>query len=315
MVKTKVQDLAGEFGVPTEQLMTLLKDMHVVARGPLQPLDDAQVAAVRLRWEREKRKQAAAPDEPKKPKRRSPKAAAAPEAPVAEALVSPEIKPSKRRRTAAEVAESEAVAVAEKAAHDAILDLEKPIQFERIDTPAAPPVPVVSIQERAKALFKEPAPPSADEPAAEPEPVEPPPPPAAAPGGGAPVASDSTPASPGVGAGARSQRASPSAVRTAAGYPAAGRTAPGVQLRRRPEPRSAPGRSWCTPERPSGCRKPARSIQSSRQSAASRLASPGRSSGTGRAAEPRRPPGPTRCTGRTSSPDVRARRTSPFRPG
>ncbi len=177
MVKTKVQDLAGEFGVPTEQLMTLLKDMHVVARGPLQPLDEAQVAAVRLRWEREKRKQATAPDEPKKPKRRSPKATAAPEAPVAAALVSPEIKPSKRRRTAAEVAESEAVAVAEKAAHDAILDLEKPILFERIDTPAAPPVPVVSIQDRAKALFKEPAPPSADDPAAEPEPVEPPPPP------------------------------------------------------------------------------------------------------------------------------------------
>lgn len=49
MVKTKVQDLAGELGVPTEQVMSLLKDMHVQARGPQSSLEDDQVAALRVR--------------------------------------------------------------------------------------------------------------------------------------------------------------------------------------------------------------------------------------------------------------------------
>ena len=170
MVKTKVQDLASEFGIPSEQLMGLLKDMHVAARGPLQPLDDSQVAAVRLRWEREKRKLAAQPDEPKKPKRRTTKAAAeaAPVAPVPT-----EAKPSKRRRTAAEVAESEAAIQAEAdriAAETPVLDLEKPVLFEHIETPS---VPMPTLDERARALFKDPPVRSADEPveaAREPEP-------------------------------------------------------------------------------------------------------------------------------------------------
>ena len=75
MVKTKVQDLAGELGIATEQLMTLLKDMHVFARGPQSSLEVDQIAAVRVRWEREKRKQRA--EEPAKPKRRVAKKAAA----------------------------------------------------------------------------------------------------------------------------------------------------------------------------------------------------------------------------------------------
>ncbi|MDX2057279.1 MAG: translation initiation factor IF-2 [Gemmatimonadales bacterium] len=189
MVKTKVQDLASEFGVPTEQLMSLLREMHVVARGPLQPLDDAQVAAIRLRWEREKRKQAAAPEEPKKAKRRTTKATKAAETAAPAAEASTEAKPAKRRRTAAEVAESEAAqAEADKAALEAQgLDLEKPLVFERIIE--APSAPMPTLEERARALFKELPPPSAEEaeaaPPAEPEPpaepvvakVAPPPPP------------------------------------------------------------------------------------------------------------------------------------------
>ncbi len=177
MVKTKVQDLASEFGIPNEQLMGLLKEMHVVARGPLQPLDDSQVAAVRLRWEREKRKQATQPDDAKKPKRRTTKAAAAAAVAAAEAApVAPaagDAKPAKRRRTAAEVAESEALIQAEAdrvAAETPILDLEKPVHFERVET-AVGPMP--TLDERARALFKDPPVRSEDEPpeaAAEPEP-------------------------------------------------------------------------------------------------------------------------------------------------
>src|SRR5262245_28665018 len=96
--------------------MVLLKDMHVFARGPQSSLEDDQIAAIRVRWEREKRKQRT--EEPAKPKRRTTKKAAAavpePEAPSKDAG-----KPSKRRRTAAEVAEVEAQHEAERQAEAA----------------------------------------------------------------------------------------------------------------------------------------------------------------------------------------------------
>jgi translation initiation factor IF-2 len=150
VVKTRVQDLATEFGVGPEQLIGLLKDMHVTVRGPQSSLEDAQVAAVRLRWEREKRKHAPAPDgEPKKTKRRSTKVEAAPP-PVQE-----EVRPTKRRRTAAEVAESEALqAEADKAAQEApAFEIEKPL-FEKLELPPTG-VPMPTIEERARAIFKD----------------------------------------------------------------------------------------------------------------------------------------------------------------
>src|SRR6266545_11734 len=104
--------------------------MQVVARGPQSTLEDAQVAAIRLRWEREKRKQAAQ-DAPKKAKRRTPKAEAAPASPVVES------RPTKRRRTAAEVAESEAqlAAEAERAAAEEVVpfELQRPTLPEWIE--------------------------------------------------------------------------------------------------------------------------------------------------------------------------------------
>ena len=171
MVKTKVQDLAGELGIPSEQLMVLLKDMHVFARGPQSSLEDDQIAAVRVRWEREKRKQRA--EEPAKPKRRATKKAAVvaePEAPAKEAG-----KPSKRRRTAAEVAEVEALHEAERqaeaAAAAAAFDLERPT-FKEPELPEVTGQPMPTIEERARALFKD-LPPLPIE--AEAEPVEAPP--------------------------------------------------------------------------------------------------------------------------------------------
>ena len=64
MVKTRVHDLAAEFAVSAEQLMTMLKDMNIFARTHMSALEDAQVSAIRVRCEREKRKLALASAEP-----------------------------------------------------------------------------------------------------------------------------------------------------------------------------------------------------------------------------------------------------------
>jgi translation initiation factor IF-2 len=149
VVKTKVQEIASELGVAPEQLMTLLKEMHVFTRGPQSSLEDDQVAALRVRWEREKRKQKQEPG--KKPKRRSAKAAAAEPA----AAVSEPARPSKRRRTAAEVAEVEAQQEQERLAEAAAaFDLERP-SLERLELPEPTGLPMPTIEERARALFKE----------------------------------------------------------------------------------------------------------------------------------------------------------------
>jgi translation initiation factor IF-2 len=140
VVKTRVHDLAAEFGVAPEQLLSMLKDMNIFVRSHLSALENDQVSAVRVRWEREKRKSAEEPSA-KKGRRKAVKAEPAP-APV-------EAKPAKRRRTAAEVAQVEAQAQAEKAAEMAALELERPVvELEE-------PVPAQSLEERARALFRD----------------------------------------------------------------------------------------------------------------------------------------------------------------
>ncbi|HKT59989.1 MAG TPA: translation initiation factor IF-2 N-terminal domain-containing protein, partial [Gemmatimonadales bacterium] len=140
MVKTRVHDLAAEFGVAPEQLLNMLKDMNIFVRSHLSALENDQVSAIRVRWEREKRKSAEEPTA-KKGRRKAAKAEPAPP-PV-------EAKPTKRRRTAAEVAQVEAQAQAEKAAELAALELERPVvEIEE-------PTPAQSLEERARALFKD----------------------------------------------------------------------------------------------------------------------------------------------------------------
>ena len=150
MVKTKVEDLAVDLGIPSEQLMGLLKEMRVFARGPQSSLEDDQVAAVRVRWERERRKKKTA--EPAKPRRRTTKKAAPPE-PEA-----PAAKPAKRRRTAAEVAEfeaqQEAERLAEAAAAAAGFELDRPV-LEKPEPIEPTGAPMPTIHERARALFKD----------------------------------------------------------------------------------------------------------------------------------------------------------------
>ena len=177
MVKTKVEDLAVDLGIPSDQLMGLLKEMRVFARGPQSALDDDQVAAVRVRWERERRKKKS--EEPAKPKRRTVKKAAEP-APEPQAA-----KPAKRRRTAAEVAETEAQLEAERlaeaAAQAAAFDLDRPV-LEKPEPVEAPGTPMPTIEERARAIFKdlpplpEPVESAATETAEAPPPPPPPPP-------------------------------------------------------------------------------------------------------------------------------------------
>src|SRR4030095_12698391 len=85
----------------------MLKDMNIFVRSHLSALESDQVSAVRVRWEREKRKSAEEPTA-KKGRRKAGKADPAPP-PV-------EARPTKRRRTAAEVAVAEAQAQSEREA-------------------------------------------------------------------------------------------------------------------------------------------------------------------------------------------------------
>jgi translation initiation factor IF-2 len=59
--KLRVHDLAGEFGVSSDEVINLLRQMDVPVRSHLSPLSDDQVARIRARWEREKRARVAAP--------------------------------------------------------------------------------------------------------------------------------------------------------------------------------------------------------------------------------------------------------------
>ncbi len=65
MVKTRIHDLASEFGIPSEQLLTMLREMNIFVRSHLSALEPGQVSQVRVRWERDKRRG----NEESKPKR------------------------------------------------------------------------------------------------------------------------------------------------------------------------------------------------------------------------------------------------------
>ena len=179
MVKTKVQDLAKEFGITPAELLPVVRDMGVTVRGASSALDDGQVAAIRVRWEREKRR-AAAPAKAKKGTRK--RKAATPEPEPAP----PPARPGRRRRTAADVAEAEAAAQAEAAlaAEEAMaFERERVVPFETEPSLEAAAKP--SIEERAKALFKDLPPREIEEPTAAEEAVPP----------GAPEADASAPSS------------------------------------------------------------------------------------------------------------------------
>ena len=153
MIKLRVHDLAGEFGISNDDLMTMLRSMDVPVRSHLSPLTDEQVARLRARWEREKRARQEKPA-PAPGRRRRATAAAAP-APEPEPAASGE-PVKRRRRRAADIAAAEAAAAeaAEAAAvgsnggapaetddepHTHVDDVETRRAFEAPASPLGPP--------------------------------------------------------------------------------------------------------------------------------------------------------------------------------
>ncbi len=142
MGKTRIHDLAAEFGVGSGQLIKLLADMNIHVRSHMSGLDEGQIARVRTRWEREKRRKAE--PETKTRTRRRKKATK-----TAEQEPTPEARPRRRRRTAAEVAAKK------EAEEQARLEAETAAAAQQVEEVAIEEA--ASLEERAAALFKEPA--------------------------------------------------------------------------------------------------------------------------------------------------------------
>ena len=151
MATTRIHDLAAEFGISSEQLMGMLKEMDIFVRSHLTPLKDEQVSLMRARWERDKRKQKQPAVAPKR-RRAAAKVAAEPvPEPVTEA------RPRRRRRTAAEVAAADAVE-AERAAAEAAETERARVALETAAREQEEEKAAPSLEERAAALFKDLAP-------------------------------------------------------------------------------------------------------------------------------------------------------------
>jgi translation initiation factor IF-2 len=142
--KTRIHDLAAEFGIESGQLLQMLAGMGIHVRSHLSGLDEGQVARVRTRWEREKRRKTE--PEPKSRKGRRKKATKADQKEA-----TPEARPRRRRRTAAEVA-----AKKEAEEHARVEAEEAATAAAEAEAEAEAAEEVGSLEERAAALFKEP---------------------------------------------------------------------------------------------------------------------------------------------------------------
>jgi translation initiation factor IF-2 len=190
--KLRVHDMAGEFGISSDDVISLLRQMDVPVRSHLSLLTDDQVARIRARWEREKRarseKQTAAPAR----RRRGTATAPAP-APAAPAPADPGSTGIRRRRRPADApADSpletaaeghEIAATATDVAFEALESIETIAEpdieptADIVAEPSAPAAPVAGpvVEERVETPRAAPPEP----PAAPPRPAAPPAPPAA----------------------------------------------------------------------------------------------------------------------------------------
>ena len=125
MGKTRIHDLAAEFGIESGQLISLLADMGIHVRSHLSGLAADQVALMRARWEREKRR-AAAPEKKKKTTRR----AAKKKTEEVEEAPEPAKRPRRRRRSAAEIASR---AAADEAARPVVEEIPESAPVEPLD--------------------------------------------------------------------------------------------------------------------------------------------------------------------------------------
>jgi translation initiation factor IF-2 len=115
--KLSVGELANEFAVSADEVVSLLRQMDIPIRSHMSMLTDDQVARIRARWEREKRDRAQKQAAPAPAARRRRTTAAPEPVPVPEA-VSADGSPVRRRRKAADVqaaAEEQAAAAASAA--------------------------------------------------------------------------------------------------------------------------------------------------------------------------------------------------------
>ena len=145
MSKTRIHDLAAEFSIPTEQLLKLLAEMDIHVRSHLSALDTGQVALVRARWEREKRKRAAPVTTTRRRRatKKTTKRKTAEKPPT-------ETRPKRRRRTAAEIETK-----AEEQAAEEALRASELVESTIAAPPSESPEPKPSLEERAAALFGE----------------------------------------------------------------------------------------------------------------------------------------------------------------
>jgi len=180
--KLRVHDMAGEFGISSDEVITLLRQMDVPVRSHLSLLTDDQIARLRARWEREKRvraeKQSAPPTTARR--RRTAAAAPAPE-PVAAAAGDAGIRRRRRPEVVAPTADVDEPMIApptdlpneiaasstslteedtETATERAMPERSLPYDATTpvVERPAPPPAPVDEAEPRAPA-----APPRSDE--------------------------------------------------------------------------------------------------------------------------------------------------------
>ena len=186
MSKLLVNDMAGEFGISVDEVITLLRQMDMPVRSHMTPLSDDQVARIRARWEREKRARATAPAAAPSRRRRA-TAAAEPAAPAPEAESKPAA--TRRRRKAADVeapaaeaAEPDTIAVSDVSTGEVAKPRRRvapPAPEPEATAPAAEAKKSDEPQRESTAPAEATAPPAPEKPA-QPRPVAPPPRPAPA---------------------------------------------------------------------------------------------------------------------------------------
>src|SRR5690242_9297034 len=93
--------MAGEFGISSDEVIALLRQMDVPVRSHLSLLTDDQVARVRARWEREKRARAEKQAAPATTTRRRRSTAAAAPVPEPAAAAAGDAGIRRRRRSEA----------------------------------------------------------------------------------------------------------------------------------------------------------------------------------------------------------------------
>ena len=194
MTKLRVHDMAGEFGISSDEVITILRQMDVPVRSHLSLLTDDQVARIRARWEREKRVRAEKQTAPPARRRRG-TAAPAPAAAAPAAPAPAEASGIRRRRRPAELTSDAGIATTEE--HEVDVLAAETVEVDHPETidhePEVTTAPIAESHEPDERVVVEtpppapPAPPVLVAPAAPPRapepvdrapaaPIEPPPP-------------------------------------------------------------------------------------------------------------------------------------------